>query len=65
MIYINFLEAMQAAKEGKKVARGSWASNHAHVVYNNSDLEWGSIDHPYQHFHPMINDIFAEDWSIL
>ena len=62
---MNFLDAMKSAKEGAKVARADWASNQAYIHYSNNDLTWRSLDHPDQHFHPMCNDIFGEDWNTI
>lgn len=63
---MNFLEAMTAAKSGKFVQRDCWKSGGDRVSYDlGNDLLWASNNHPWQHYHPMCNDIFAEDWSIV
>jgi hypothetical protein len=63
---MNFLESMVIAKnEGESVRRKIWHENHACVSFGNGDLLWQSRDHASQHYHPMHNDIFAEDWEVV
>ena len=63
---MNFLEAMKVTKEtGQGATRAPWGSVYAFIEYKNNDLTWQSRDHPEQHYHPMCDDIFAEDWRIV
>ena len=62
---MNFLDAMIAAKNGDSVQRAPWVAGMARVCYNNGDLVWMSKSHPEQHYHPMCDDIFSQDWNLI
>lgn len=62
---MNFAEALEAAKTGKRVARPAWKDNAAYMRAQAQELFWGSKDHPEQHYHAIHSDIFAEDWLVL
>ncbi len=75
---MNFGEAFEAVKEGKKVARNGWNASGMWVDAQFPD-EHSKMTHPYLVMHipeceeglrllpwqPAQVDIFAEDWSIV
>ena len=58
---LNFIEAVQAAKAGKRIRRASWALNCAVADVNNYFYYIGQNDS----FFICIVDILADDWEIV
>ena len=62
---LNFVEAVKAAKEGRKIRRATWTDN-SYVVfrYNHITYEFNECCDP-ESPHYNCDDYLAEDWEII
>jgi hypothetical protein len=72
---MNFGQAIEAVKEGKKVAREGWNGKGMYVqLHCGTDFEWAIIEpflviknvkNSYNTWVPSISDLLSEDWELV
>ena len=72
---MNFGKALEALKEGKKVARAGWNGKDMYVqLHKGGDYEFSELNpffviknvvNSFNTWVPSISDLLAEDWTVL
>lgn len=68
---VNFGEALEAIKQGKRVARSGWNGKGMYIRYVpttnslNEHLEIKNVKDTFDTWVPSISDLLAEDWITL